>query len=115
MLHIFRPSIVELKFAKEVRVSDQSCSRKRASRTLTVSPLLLRGRRRGGGFPGRASFSLRLIRLWRNRQLARNDTQIIQRIRETRHWLRQPAKTIGRRRRDKQTRHCALGEPAEKD
>ena len=37
------------------------------------------------GFPGRASLSLRLIRLWRNRQLARNHAQIIQRISETPH------------------------------
>src|SRR5262249_43960048 len=43
---------VELKFAKEVRVSDQSCSRKRASRTPTVSPPFAKGETKRGWISG---------------------------------------------------------------
>jgi hypothetical protein len=66
-------------------------SLRRARRLIVALPLNIRPRRRHtpeSGYPqvfwfsripGRASFSLRLIRLRRNRQLARNDGRIIQR------------------------------------
>src|SRR5262249_53560047 len=47
-------SVREPKFAKKSESPDQSCARKPASRTPTVSPpfakFLLRGKRTGGGF-----------------------------------------------------------------
>src|SRR5262245_2007279 len=46
-----RTSVVELQFAKEVRVSDQSCSRKRESRTPTVSPPFAKGETKRGQIP----------------------------------------------------------------
>src|SRR5262245_65336238 len=67
-----------------------------------ISPFLLRGWQSGG----RASCSLRLIRLWRNRQLARNDTQIVQRIWKHHTGLSfpfSPPKKFSRRRQSQHT------------
>src|SRR5262249_41721155 len=94
--------VVELKFARS-----QSFPTSHVHQTGHPEPplylsLLLRGRQRGG----RASFSLRLIRLWRNRQLARNDTQIVQRIWKHHTGLSfpfSPPKKFSRRRQSQHT------------
>jgi hypothetical protein len=54
--------------------SPRSCPRKRAIQKFFISKI-----------PDRASPTLRLIRLWRNRQLSRNDARIIRQISETAH------------------------------
>src|SRR5215831_5003388 len=64
-------SVVELKFAKQVIVSRLSCSRQHIQNPHCISPFA-KGEIQWGWIMGRTRFSLRLIRLWRNRQVARN-------------------------------------------
>src|SRR5262245_52682697 len=54
-ISVVKLSVVELRFAKEVRVSQLSCSRQRGSRTPTVSPPFAKGETKRGWIPARAT------------------------------------------------------------